>query len=76
MTERKDMDANGLSRLRKRCGMTQQEFAGLLGVAVTTISRYECGSRRIDDLKAVGIRATVNRFLMKRAKSRARAGAK
>jgi transcriptional regulator with XRE-family HTH domain len=39
-----DTDASFLRACRKRLGMTQIEFAGLLGISLATIKRYEAAT--------------------------------
>ena len=53
------MTGKELRRLRKSLGISQAAFARIMGVTVTTISRWECGHRTIGDLRADGIRARV-----------------
>ena len=44
--QRVTMTASHIRRLRKQLGWTQARFAVVLGVHRSTISRWECGSRR------------------------------
>jgi len=44
MSEPTDRVAEAIRRLRKDCSMTQVEFAGALGVAPTSIHRWEAGT--------------------------------
>ena len=48
--------------LRKRLGITQDEFAKRLGLTVTSVSRYENGSRPSDDVlqKLAGVASEEN----------------
>ena len=43
MATRKHMEPGQWQILRERLGMTQEEFAHLLGVTTSTVSRWECG---------------------------------
>jgi len=49
------MTGQELRALRGRHRLTQAALARILGVTVTTVSRWECGRWKIDDLRADGI---------------------
>lgn len=51
------MTGQELKALRAKYGMTQAALAQILRMTVTTISRWENGVCKIDDLRAEGIRA-------------------
>ena len=46
---------NEVKEIRKRYGMTQQQLAALLTVPQSTISRWETGKVKIDNVKFKGI---------------------
>lgn len=51
------MTGDQLRAHRARLGMTQREFAGELGVSVTTIVKWERGERRISPLADLAVLA-------------------
>ena len=50
------MEAKDLRELRRELNLTQQTLAVRLGVAVTTVYRWESGKRRIPPYLAPAIR--------------------
>ena len=55
------MTGQEFKSLRARLGLTQAAIAQRLGVSVTAVWRWESGQRRIDDLRADGIRARLRK---------------
>jgi len=45
-TGRPILTADEIKNIRERSGLTQSQFAARLKVAVTTVSRWECGTGR------------------------------
>ncbi len=64
------MIAHELKRLRQRTGLSQEHFAALLGVTGMTVSRWERGQHRIDNLTAAGIRFTLMRWRKRKKKKK------
>ncbi len=56
------MTGQELQALRAKHGLTQAGLAGILEVTITTISRWENGHRKIESLRAAGIRARLAEY--------------
>ena len=54
------MTAHKIKTIRKRLGLSQDEFARRLGVARVTVTRWENGSRRPGSITARAIRSTLS----------------
>jgi len=48
--------ASEVSRIRKGLGLSQSEFAGVMGVAQGTVSRWESGVIKVDQRTLFAIR--------------------
>lgn len=57
-----EMGPDTLFRMRITCGMTQLQFAQLLGVTPITVSRWERGATKISMAYATHIRKAVEEF--------------
>lgn len=57
-----EMGPDTVFRMRITCGMTQLQFAQLIGVTPITVSRWERGSTKVSMAYATHIRQAVDEF--------------